>query len=142
MSDQKYRQRGYQDSGSKSERGRNSIKPAGRPATYGPKAIQLSPSRTISRCAACGAILTASSPGSDTCPGCGADLHSCTQCAHFDPGRRFQCAQEIPEAILDKSARNECGLFKLRTSVERDASRSTSNPTSARSGFDALFKKK
>ena len=142
MSDQKYRQKGYRDSGSKQEPRRGSGSAPRRPETYGPRPMQPPPSRTISRCAACGAILSASAGGSEACPGCGADLHSCTQCAHFDPGSRFQCSRPIPEAIRDKGARNECELFALRTSVERDVSAAPRSTGSARSDFDALFKKK
>jgi hypothetical protein len=104
--------------------------------------MQLPPSRTVSRCAACGAILPAQAAGSEACPGCGADLHACRQCAHFDPGSRFQCTQPISEPIRDKSGSNECDRFALRASVERDASRNGPSPASARSSFDALFKKK
>ncbi len=141
MSDRKYRQRGYQDSGGKREPTRRQVGGSRPSDGYGPKRVQLPPSRTISRCAACGAILSTTTASLETCSGCGAALHACTQCAHFDPGSRFQCTQPIPEAIPDKNARNACDLYRLRTSVERDASRSSGTPASARSDFDALFKK-
>jgi hypothetical protein len=89
------------------------------------------------------------------CPKCGLALHSCKQCAHFDPGRRFECAQPISEGIADKSARNDCGLFALRATLERDTSSSAMSsgaaspgvsasplrPSDARRAFDNLFKK-
>ena len=141
MSERKYRQQGYQDSGPKREPGRRPAGASKPPETYGPKALNLPPMRTISRCAACGAVLSSAAPGADACPGCGASLHACTQCAHFDPGSRFQCSRPVAAAVQDKTARNECDLFELRTTVERDVSTSATNTASARSGFDALFKK-
>jgi predicted RNA-binding Zn-ribbon protein involved in translation (DUF1610 family) len=142
MSERKYRQRGYMDSG-RGEAGRKRDEARRPPSpTFGPKAPQMPPSRTVSRCAACGAILSVAAVApSDVCHKCGAALHACTQCAHFDPGSRFQCSKPVPEAIKDKAARNDCGLFELRTSVERDASSGAPDAAGARAGFDSLFKK-
>ena len=141
MSDRKYRQRGYQDSGSNQDSRRGTGQTPRRPQNYGPRSINLPPSRTVARCAACGVIYPMTNGGPETCSGCGADLHSCRQCAHFDPGSRFECAESVPEAISDKSARNQCDLFKLKTTVERDVSSVAKTTDSARSAFDSLFKK-
>ncbi|HXI04626.1 MAG TPA: hypothetical protein VNI57_15735 [Candidatus Saccharimonadales bacterium] len=141
MSDRKYRQKGYQDTGSKQEPRRGTGQRPRRPESYGPRPMNLPPSRTISRCASCGAILPAASADPGTCPGCAAALHACRQCAYFDPGSRFQCAKPVPEAIRDKSAANQCDLFALKTTVERDASSTVKKSGDARSDFDALFKK-
>lgn len=141
MSDRKYRQRGYQDSGSKEEPRRRSVQKPRRPQNYGPKSMNLPPSRTVSRCAACGTIIQVASGHLETCSGCGTDLHSCRQCAYFDPGSRFQCAKPVAAAISDKSAGNQCDLFELRTTIERDVSSAAKTTDSARSAFDSLFKK-
>ena len=98
-------------------------------------------SRTVSRCAACGAVLPVATATLAECPGCRAALHACRQCAHFEPGRRFECARDIPERLPDKSARNDCAWFGLRVSVERDASPDSTRPSDIRRGFDNLFKK-
>ena len=95
--------------------------------------------RAVSRCAECGTLLSALPDPRGRCPKCQLELHSCKQCAHFDPGRRFECAQPIPERIPDKSVRNECPDFSLRVMVERDASTGSMRPDDARRAFDNLF---
>jgi hypothetical protein len=139
-SDRKYRQRGYLDSpgGTKGEKPRKPRSPADR---VGPKPVQMPGSRTVSRCAQCGTLLSAPGEAAATCTKCGAELHACTQCAYFDPGSRFQCARPIEAAIADKTARNECALYALRTTVERDVSSSTTRTSDAVKGFEDLFKK-
>jgi hypothetical protein len=138
--DRKYRQRGYQDSsrGGSSDRER---RPAGPPERIGPKSPQMPASRTVSRCAQCGAVLAAPSLAASACASCGSEIHNCTQCSFFDPGGRFQCSKPVQQAVLDKRARNDCTLFELRTTVERDASSITTRAGDARSDLDALFKK-
>jgi hypothetical protein len=98
-------------------------------------------SRTVSRCAACGTVLPAATATLEQCPNCRAAIHACRQCTHFEPGRRFECAQPIPERLSDKSARNECPWFALRVTVERDASPDSTRPADIRRAFDNLFKK-
>ncbi len=98
-------------------------------------------SRTVSRCAACGTLLPPLTDPAAACPQCRAALYACKQCTHFDPGRRFECAQPVPERIADKSARNECAHFALRVTIERDVSPGSPRPDDARRGFDNLFKK-
>jgi len=75
------------------------------------------------------------------CPQCQAELHACRQCAHFEPARRFECTQDIAERIADKRARNECALFSMVVTVERDTSGGSMHPDDARRGFGNLFKK-
>ena len=96
--------------------------------------------RTVARCGACGVALPIATASLEHCPGCRADLHACRQCAHFDPGRRFECAEAIAERLADKHAKNDCGFFALRVSVERDTSPGSPGPRDARRGFDGLFK--
>ena len=69
---------------------------------------------------------------------CGADLHTCAQCVHFDTGAAFECQQPIPARVSPKDARNNCTLFEPRTTVERETK--SAPPASARKAFDDLFK--
>jgi hypothetical protein len=75
------------------------------------------------------------------CPQCRVELHACRQCAHFDPARRFECTQEIAERIADKRAPNQCMLFSMMVTVERDTSAGSVHPGDARRTFGNLFKK-
>ena len=97
-------------------------------------------SKTVSRCAACGAVLPVATSSLEQCPHCRAALHACTQCAHFDTARRFECTEPIEARIADKAARNDCAAFALRVTVERDASPDSTRPGDIRRGFDNLFK--
>ena len=97
--------------------------------------------RTVSRCGACGAVLPVATATLAECPNCRAAIRTCRQCAHFDTGRRFECEEPIPERIVDKNARNNCTVFSLRVTVERDTSPDSTRPGDIRRGFDNLFKK-
>lgn len=77
-----------------------------------------------------------------TCRKCGADLHACAQCAHFDTTARFECTQPIPERIADKKRRNGCAFYAPAMSFDLTGSRgTTATPDDARAAFDRLFKK-
>jgi hypothetical protein len=140
MSDRKYRQRGYQDSG-----GEKQQKPAlDRPAkkdTFGPRPVQMPGTHNVSRCAQCGTLLTAISEPLGQCPKCGFELHSCKQCANFDPSQRFECSQPVPERIPRKDVRNDCRFYSISVRVEKQTSTGpAARPNSARKAFDDLFK--
>lgn len=133
MEDRQYRQRGYKEGASKMSAKREEPPLSRPPATTG--------SRSVARCSDCGTLLPAMTDPLGQCPHCKAELHSCRQCAHFDPGRRFECTQPIPERIPDKRARNDCAFFSLRVTVERSTSSGATRPDDARRAFDNLFKK-
>jgi hypothetical protein len=100
--------------------------------------------RKALKCAFCGTKLPLSFDEislTSTCSSCGADLHSCKHCVHFDPGSRFECTQPITARIHPKDKRAECEYFEIRTTVEKDVSSSQSRPTDARAAFEDLFKK-
>ncbi len=139
MSDRKYRQRGYMDSGS--EKPGRKAGPEPRPETFGPRALNMPGTRTVSRCAECGAVLPAMSDALGSCPKCGAALHSCKQCANFDPSARFECRQPIPARIARKDVANDCSFFALKVSVERETSSGGARAEDARRAFENLFKK-
>ena len=133
MTDRKYGQRGYRES-EKTGKG----KPEGPSVSHTPA---LPPSRTVVRCADCGTQLPPLTDAFGRCPKCQAELHACQQCTHFAPGRRFECAQPIPERIADKRARNACTFFSLRITVERETSSGSTDPEAARRAFQNLFMK-
>src|SRR4051812_7790130 len=88
MSDRKYRQRGYQDEPRAPHREQGPAQkkeyaPRGQPPDR-PKTFNVPGFREVVRCARCGNELTAATAwGADgTCARCGADLHTCGQCAH------------------------------------------------------------
>jgi hypothetical protein len=144
MSDRKYRQRGYQDEPREPRRDQKPAEkkeyaPRGQPPVA-PKTFNMPGFREVLRCARCGHELMAASAWSPsaTCARCGADLHSCAQCAHFDTSAAFECQRPIPARISPKDARNECTHYEPRTTIERET-KSTA-PTSARKAFDDLFK--
>ena len=141
MSEQKYRQHGYKDRDRGESRGESKPKPKPQDMTFGPRTIQMAPTRSVSRCAQCGVVLNSLADPNGNCPKCGAPLHACKQCAHFDPGSRFECRQSITERIAKKDAANQCALFALSTRVEKETSIAATRVDDARKAFENLFKK-
>lgn len=147
MSDRKYRQHGYQDSGLDKQSGdreraprqeRLEGAPRGRTAGgFGPDAF---------KCARCGALRKALGEVEvgfeDTCLDCNADLHTCTNCKSFDTSVQWACRDErITQRVPKKSARNECEFFepKIVRDLSADKSR-MQTPDDARKAFEDLFK--
>src|SRR5712664_1579558 len=127
--DRKYSQRGYQESdrnGSKPFRnGDDRPRQQGpRPPidVTGPRLPRLVQAVTAARCYNCATQLPNGTAFTGNCPKCGAALHCCKQCAHFEPSTRFQCLKPIPVRIPLKDKANECTLFAPRVTVARDAS--------------------
>jgi hypothetical protein len=137
MGDRKYRQRGYQDSARDRERPQKNPSPARE--LFGPKTPAMPGKREVIRCASCAALLPPEVDLSGQCPRCGFDLHSCKQCAYFDPSSRFECTQAITARVAKKNAKNECTFFAPRTTVERETS--SPKPADARMAFENLFRK-
>lgn len=136
MSDRKYRQRGYME-GDRSESRARPAPRGPRPERIGPRAPNMPGFREVVRCARCGNTITEEITAESKCGRCGADLHACVQCTHFDPGSRFECRQPIPARVAPKDARNECPLFEPQRRVERETR--SSGPADARKAFDDLF---
>ena len=139
MSDRKYRQRGYQDSGPEPQR--SNVEKPKKQETFGPRAIQMPGTRTVSRCSQCGTVLQNISEPVGQCPKCGFELHSCKQCTYFDPTSRFECTQPIPERIARKDTRNNCAFYSMRVTMEKETSTKASQVNDARKAFENLFKK-
>lgn len=139
MSDRKYRQPGYRDDDPR-DRPRGADAPrTGR--REGPRGRGLGrPTETAFACARCGTRVTLVDPLAldAVCAQCGNDLHTCTNCRHFDTAARFECRQPIPQRISSKAKRNTCDLFEPRLAQTFESG--TDRPDDARSAFDALFK--
>jgi len=144
VSDRKYRQHGYQDRGKEKEEERqkqSSERPV-KKETFGPRALQMPGTHTVSRCAQCGTLLASISEPVGQCPKCGFELHSCRQCTYFDTSSRFECTQPIPERVARKDERNQCAFYSMRVRVEKETSTpSSARPMDARTAFENLFKK-
>ena len=66
-------------------------------------------------CYRCGASLAALSlplSRQDQCPGCGADLHVCKMCLHFDERVPRKCREDGAEDVTEKERPNFCDWFK------------------------------
>lgn len=164
--DRKYRQHGYQDSG-REHSGNGGPRRDERPRPQGPRPpIDITGPRlprmvqsvTAARCYNCSTTLPPDVDFRGKCPKCGAALHCCKQCAHFEPSTRFQCLKPVPVRIASKDQANECELFNPRVTVARDSAHGAQtngfgngmplnngpvprNATDARAAFDSLFKK-
>jgi hypothetical protein len=93
------------------------------------------------RCAACNRTIEMA-PGErigfrEACEGCGADLHSCVQCAHYDPGAYNDCREPSAEYVSDRERANRCEWFQPG---ER-AGAGGGERSRALADLDALFKK-
>jgi hypothetical protein len=152
MSERKYRQHGYQDSDRdrtrQPERDRRPAPTPGAPAatrrlsSEGARNPNLMGYHEVVKCARCAAPVDPAIQLLSTCPKCGQSLHACVQCAHFNTGATFECSQPIKARISPKDAANDCTLFGVRASFERET-RSTVAPSqesSAKKAFDDLFK--
>jgi hypothetical protein len=161
--DRKYRQSGYQDSGRGSGSFRSDQpKPQGprQPLDItGPKLPRLVQNVVASRCFKCAVTLSGDTNFKGLCPKCGAALHCCKQCVHFDSSTRFQCRKLVPVRIPVKDQENECALFAPAVTVARDtvpngshangtgravdttAMQTPRSASDARAAFDSLFKK-
>jgi hypothetical protein len=148
VSDRKYRQRGYQDEpraprpDSRPEP-KKEYAPRGQPPVQ-PKTFNMPGFREVIKCARCGGALTMASAWSaeGACSKCGADLHTCVQCVHFDTSAALECQQPIRVRVSPKDARNTCHSFEPRTTVERETTSAAapSSVSTAKKAFDDLFK--
>ncbi len=74
----------------------------------------------------------------ESCPRCDADLHTCRNCRHYDPGAHHECRENQAEWVRDKERNNRCDYFDPAP----EAGRGLRQPSGdARAGFDDLFKR-
>lgn len=138
MSDRKYSQRGYQDSGRDERPARQPGGP--RDPSRGPRGRGLGkPTGSVFKCAVCGKRCSVDDLQHDSvCGSCGADLHSCTHCSHFDSSVPNQCREADAEYVSSKAKRNLCAHFSPRRTQEIGGT-SSEKPKDPRAAFDALF---
>ena len=48
---------------------------------------------------------------SETCDKCGADLHVCYNCQHYDSAVYNECREPMADRVVDKDRRNFCDYF-------------------------------
>jgi hypothetical protein len=93
------------------------------------------------RCRACGRELELGSGDrvafSETCAGCGGDLHTCVHCGHHDPGAYNACRESNAERVADPERANRCEYFRPAAAAP-DAG---ADEARARARLDALFKR-
>jgi hypothetical protein len=78
----------------------------------------------------------------ETCPKCGADLHSCLNCRHYDTSKSNQCYANVEDPVIYKDRANFCEEFSF---LERKTPPSAPGPSKddkAKEAFNNLFKKK
>lgn len=131
----KYRQRGYQDDEVEPRPGR----PGGaRGNRDGPRGRGLgSPSESVFKCARCGQRSVLDVEVGSVCRGCGAALHSCKNCRHFDSAAVNECRAGVDKRIAGKAEANECGLFERR--LVRGFADDSEGRVDPKAAFDALF---
>jgi predicted RNA-binding Zn-ribbon protein involved in translation (DUF1610 family) len=149
MSDRKYKQRGYQNEERREEQRPSEERPRERPE--GPRGRGLgAPTATVFRCRMCGTRQQLAGPLAfdAICSSCGNDLHTCSNCVHFDTSKPNECRKPVLQRITNKTRRNACELFTPNTVQEFASDRPATNTangtvvSSPRAAFDALFKKK
>ena len=143
MSERKYRQRGYQDDGSRKRTPavKRPVEPRDPRLPRDPRTPSLPGFRDVFRCARCGHREPPEAGPLDSCNQCGVPLHACIHCGSFDAGARYECRQSLTARISPKDTRNDCALFTPRVSVERETgSTPAAGGTNARKAFDDLFK--
>ncbi len=76
---------------------------------------------------------------SQTCSKCSSDLRVCKNCRHYDQAARWECREEIQDAVREKERANYCDFFQPREGV------ATASVMSAKEDLlkkaEALFKK-
>ncbi|HSJ97290.1 MAG TPA: hypothetical protein VLC53_09460 [Myxococcota bacterium] len=96
-------------------------------------------------CFACGAPLELASGERigtrDACPRCGADLHVCRNCAHYDPGAYNECREPQAERVSDRERANRCDWF-APSAAAAGAAGGAQAGTDARAALEALFRKR
>ena len=145
--DRKYRHRGYMDSGSEPSRGSRSRDDGVPPKSEGgPRGRSAGIDKAlVVQCKKCGQTVRGFDDvtAGTVCPKCGASLHACAQCKHFDSGARWECRENarIPARIPVKTAANGCPVYEPLTSFDLTGAKAADNPADARRAFEALFKK-
>lgn len=70
------------------------------------------------------------------CPACGAELHVCRLCRHYDPGKAKQCRELAADEVRDKTRANFCEWFQARPGAYAAAQ---DGAAARRAALDSLF---
>lgn len=98
--------------------------------------------RLMAGCGACGVklpIIGNQVGRRDECPSCGAELHACIHCRHYDETVAKECKEPFAEVPDDKESANFCELFQIGEGGKRGAG---VDKASVLSAAEALFKKR
>lgn len=97
------------------------------------------PTETLFACSRCGARIDgpAEVAPDAVCANCGSDLHTCTNCRHFDTAAPRECRQPVPERVKAKAERNDCELFEPKR--VKGFAEDGGTPSAGKAAFDALF---
>jgi len=93
-------------------------------------------------CGKCGAkldVLYNTVGRRDVCPSCGAELHACIHCRHYDETVAKACKEPFAEVPSDKEEANFCDLYQIGDGADRGGA---SDKAAALSAAEALFGKK
>lgn len=86
-------------------------------------------------CRACGGAIPSRPAWRDTCAACGAWLHACLNCAHYDRDAYRQCrASASAEFVSDKEKYNFCEEYTIAR-----ASGGGTGPAKSREDVEKLF---
>lgn len=91
------------------------------------------------KCFKCGTeVVTAQTPGRrDECLKCGADLHVCLNCRHYDKNAYNECREPAAEVVREKERSNFCDFFSPGAGTG-----GIDKAKDLRAAAEALFKKK
>ncbi len=94
----------------------------------------------MTTCHRCGRAREGSGPvgRTETCDGCGADLHVCRNCDFFDPAAYNECRESRAERVLEKDRANFCDWFRGKQAARE---KGTADQDTARKKLDSLFRK-
>jgi hypothetical protein len=100
-------------------------------------------------CFQCGAdISIVGTPGRrDECAACGADVHVCKNCRHYDAKSYNECREPQAERVQEKERANFCDRFEAKLATVAAgtgaaADQFVSERDRLRAAAEALFKKK
>lgn len=92
------------------------------------------------KCFQCGKELVfATVPGRrDECPSCGADVHSCRNCRHYDKNAYNECREPQADVVKERDRANFCDFYSPGGQGPAVADKQKD----LRAAAEALFKKK
>ena len=76
----------------------------------------------------------------EDCPSCGADLHVCRNCAHYDRQAYNECRETSADVVREKERANFCDFFTPEFGSLSTAGKDPKQDLMA--AAEALFKKK